>query len=219
MERVAVCRGVCRAFGDRRVLEGANLELERGETVVVRGESGCGKSTLLSILGALDRGYSGAVSLFGRDLATLTDAEAATLRAESIGFVFQSFQLLPHLSALDNVAAPALFARKSTDAHRRARELLEEVGLGDRALDRPAALSGGQRQRVALARALFAHPALLLCDEPTGNLDARTGEHVVERIEELHARGHTTIVLATHDARFDRIATRVLRLVEGALAS
>ena len=217
MDRVASCEHVSRAFGERRVLDDVSLEIARGETIVVLGESGCGKSTLLSILGALDRGYEGTVSLFGRDLSTLDDAAAARMRAESIGFVFQGFQLLAHLSALDNVAAPALFSRHATDARARARELLEEVGLADRAHDLPASLSGGQRQRVALARAMFARPALLLCDEPTGNLDRETGEHVVDRVSKLHAEGSTAIVVATHDARFVEGATRVLRLADGAL--
>jgi putative ABC transport system ATP-binding protein len=159
----------------RAALDGVTLTIVPGELVCVLGPSGCGKSTLLGVMGGLDRSYEGRVTLFGEDLRTFDDGALARLRNARIGFVFQAFHLLLHLSVLDNVLAPALFDPEGRDRTRRARDLLDRLGLGDRAGDTPAELSGGQRQRVAIARALLMRPSLLLCDEPTGNLDRTTG--------------------------------------------
>jgi len=163
-------------YGDgparRAALDGVALSIEEGELCCVLGPSGSGKSTLLAILGGLDRAFSGTVELFGKDVSALRDRELSRLRGERIGFVFQAFHLLPHLSVLDNVLAPALFADEAAGLPARALALLDKLGLADRAEDTPSHLSGGQRQRVAIARALLLRPKLLLCDEPTGNLDA-----------------------------------------------
>jgi putative ABC transport system ATP-binding protein len=170
---------------------------------------------LLGIVGGLDRGYEGKVELFGKDLAGLSDGELARLRGGRVGFVFQAFHLLPHLTVLDNVLAPALFDPAGTDRTERALAVLERLGLKERVRDTPRELSGGQRQRVAIARALLLQPALVLCDEPTGNLDAETGAQTIELFQELHAEGGLTIVAVTHEERLARIATRTLSLSEG----
>jgi len=186
--------------------------------VAILGPSGSGKSTLLGIVGGLDRDYEGRVELFDRNLARMPDAELARLRGSRIGFVFQAFHLLPHLTVLDNVLAPALFDPSGEDLSRRALEVLDRLGLADRAGDLPVQLSGGQRQRVAIARALLHRPALLLCDEPTGNLDAETGAQTIALFRELFAEGGLTIVAVTHEERLASIATRTIRLRDGRIA-
>jgi putative ABC transport system ATP-binding protein len=214
--------GLTKLYGDgaarRAALDGVALTIEEGELTAVLGPSGSGKSTLLGIVGGLDRDYGGTVEVFGRDLRTLADPELSRLRGERIGFVFQAFHLLPHLSVLDNVRAPALFARGDEDLTVRALELLDRLGLEGRAGDTPAQLSGGQRQRVAIARALLRRPALLLCDEPTGNLDVETGARTIDLFRDLHAEGGLTIVAVTHEERLARVATRTLNLRDGKLA-
>jgi ABC-type lipoprotein export system ATPase subunit len=198
-------------------LTGADLRLDEGEFVCVLGKSGSGKSTLLGILGTLDRRFDGRLELFGRDARALDDVAVSRLRGERIGFVFQSYHLFGHLSVLDNVLVPTLFRPSSLDQTRRARSLLDELGLADRMQSRPAQLSGGQRQRVALARALLLRPALLLCDEPTGNLDTETAE-VVTSLLARQARDEGAAVLAvTHTRQVLRAAQRALKLVEGKL--
>ncbi len=215
------CDRVSRTFVDghesRRVLEDVSLTVEPGALVAIVGTSGSGKSTLLAAIGGLDRAFSGRVSLFGRDLAAQSDTELARLRGRSIGFVFQSFHLLSHLTALDNVLVPSLFGPPIPNAVERAHAALDVVGLAGRANDRTDALSGGQRQRVAIARAMLAKPALLLCDEPTGNLDAETGAAILALFLELHRAGDTTLVIATHDASIASAATMALRLTSGRL--
>jgi len=212
-----------KSYGDgqarRAVLAGVSLTVERGEFVTVLGPSGSGKSTLLGIIGGLDLDYEGTVTLFEQDLHTLDDRALARLRGERIGFIFQAFHLLGHLSVLDNVLAPALFSRSAADLRPRALHVLERLGLADRASDTPAQLSGGQRQRVAIARALLHKPALLLCDEPTGNLDAETGARTIELFRELHREGDLTVVAVTHEERLAAVATRVIHLHDGAIAS
>jgi putative ABC transport system ATP-binding protein len=197
---------------------GLELTVAEGEFVAIEGQSGSGKSTLLHILGGLDRAYEGEVCILGEDLRGLSDARLAALRHARIGFVFQSFNLLPELTALENVLLPDFFGDGVPQADRRAREALERVGLSDQARARPTALSGGERQRVAIARALLARPPLLLADEPTGNLDARTGHAVIELFRELHRDGMTLLVV-THEVRVSRAASRVLMLRDGALAA
>ena len=206
-------------YGDgaarRAALDGVALSIDEGELVAVLGPSGSGKSTLLGIVGGLDRDYAGRVEVFGKDLRELADADLSRLRGERIGFVFQAFHLLPHLSVLDNVLAPALFAADGGALRARGLSLLDRLGLADRAGDTPAHLSGGQRQRVAIARALLRRPALLLCDEPTGNLDAETGARTIELFRDLHREGGLTIVAVTHEERLAVAATRTLQLRDG----
>ncbi|MCC6216343.1 MAG: ABC transporter ATP-binding protein [Polyangiaceae bacterium] len=204
--------------GLQRALQGVSVEIRRGEVVLVEGPSGSGKSTLLAILGGLDRGFTGEVRLFGEDPRALSDAALSRLRGERVGFVFQSFHLLGHLTALDNVLVPSLFARGGgrLDAAR-AREALAAVGLADRAGAFPHELSGGQRQRVAIARALSREPSLLLCDEPTGNLDSATGEEIIDLFAGSLAGGARALVIVTHERRLERIATRSLTLRDGRL--
>ena len=214
--------GLTKHYGDgparRAVLSDVTLSIDEGELCTILGPSGSGKSTLLAIIGGLDRAYTGDVEVMGARLQTLSDPELSRLRGEHVGFVFQAFHLLPHLSVLDNVLAPALFAGPDARLPARARELLDRLGLGDRANDTPAHLSGGQRQRVAIARALLRRPRLLLCDEPTGNLDAETGARTIALFRELHGEGGITVVAVTHEDRLAEIATRTLRLRDGVLA-
>ncbi len=213
-------RGLAKRFagGGRAALDGVTLEVRRGEFVAVLGPSGCGKSTLLGILGCLDHGYTGELELFGRKTRGMTDGELAAMRGARIGFVFQAFHLLGHLSALDNVLAPTLFARGG-DAEkkawrRRGEELLDSVGLAGRGADRPEQMSGGERQRVAIARAMLMKPELLLCDEPTGNLDLTTGDQIVGIFRKLHEDG-LTIVAVTHEEPLAAAADRIVRLKAG----
>ena len=202
----------------QELLQGVDLTVLRGEFVAVEGQSGSGKSTLLHLLGGLDREFDGEARVLGCDLRAVKDAELSALRHTQIGFVFQSFNLLPALTALENVLLPDYFGDGVPDAGRRAKEALERVGLADKAGSRPAALSGGERQRVAIARALVARPPLVLADEPTGNLDARTGEGVIDLFRRLHREG-MTLLIVTHEARVSHAATRVLVLRDGVLVS
>jgi putative ABC transport system ATP-binding protein len=199
-------------------LRGVSFVVDRGEHVAIVGSSGSGKSTLLNLLGALDRPTSGHVRYHGRDVREMSDAELAALRNRSIGFVFQSFQLLPRLTALDNVIVPLVY-RPGTARERRerAREALAQVGLADRVDHRPGELSGGQQQRVAIARALVTEPALVLADEPTGNLDTRTGEEVMVLLESLHAEQDTALVVITHERDIAARAARRIELRDGVI--
>lgn len=211
-------RDLRKTYGDgsstRAALDGVSITVKKGELVVILGHSGSGKSTLLGIAGGLDRAYEGSVSIFGKDLATLSDKALARLRGQKIGFVFQAFHLLNHLTVLDNVLAPALFDDGPRRREERALAVLDHLGIKDRARDLPTQLSGGQRQRVAIARALLQEPELLLCDEPTGNLDAETGERTIALFRELHREG-LTMLAVTHEERLANIATRVIRLKDG----
>lgn len=221
-EVVVRARELTRDFGSgagrQRALGGVSLEVRLGEVVLVSGPSGSGKSTLLAILGGLDRSFGGELELFGRDPRRLGDSELSALRGERIGFVFQGFHLLSHLSALDNVLAPALFARGGAKlGEERALEALARVGLRDRAAAYPHELSGGQRQRVAIARALLREPSLLLCDEPTGNLDSVTGEEIIDLFSGTLRGGRRALVVVTHERRLERLATRAVTLRDGRL--
>ena len=198
-----------------RALDGISFTVRAGDYVAVVGESGSGKTTLMHVLGGLDRPTSGDVEIDSRSLARTSRRELAAIRARSIGFVFQGFNLLPNLDARENVALAARYAGRSTGAALTGAErALRDVGLGDRMHHRPSALSGGQQQRVAIARALVNEPALLLADEPTGELDSHTAENVLELLATLNARGQTLIVV-THSEAVWRRARRVIRLADG----
>lgn len=200
------------------VLDELDLQVDAGEIVAIIGESGTGKSTLLHLLGALDRPSRGTIRFRGEDLFAKSDEQLATFRNRSVGFVFQFHHLLPEFSALENVAMPALIQHKSLSAVRdRAHALLDLLGLADRASHQPATLSGGEKQRVAVARSLMNEPALVLMDEPTGNLDAQTAAPLHREIERLSREMKQTFVLATHNPSLAAVAGRVLRLERGTL--
>jgi putative ABC transport system ATP-binding protein len=196
-------------------LDGVTLDLPRGSYTAVMGPSGSGKSTLMNVVGLLDTPTEGVVSVGGRDVATLSETERTRVRGEEVGFVFQTFNLMPRLTALDNVALPMVFAGvPRADRERRARALLERVGLGDRLNHLPNELSGGQRQRVAIARALANDPAILLADEPTGNLDSGTSADVLALFDDLHAEGNT-VLLVTHERDVAEHAERIVHILDG----
>jgi putative ABC transport system ATP-binding protein len=198
-----------------RAVDGVDLAVARGETVAVMGPSGCGKSTLLHLLGSLDRPSAGQVWLAGERIDQLSERALARRRRDAIGFVFQAFHLMEELTAVENVELPALLAGRSPRAaRRRASTLLDQIGLADRARHLPSALSGGQRQRVAIARAMANDPALLLADEPTGNLDSEATLEVLRLFESLHAAGQT-LVIVTHDARIAATADRLISMRDG----
>jgi putative ABC transport system ATP-binding protein len=202
-----------------RALDGVSLEVGRNEYVAIMGTSGSGKSTLMNILGCLDRATSGTYELDEKDVTRMGAGALAHVRNERIGFVFQSFELLPRLTALKNVELPLIYSRTGWWTRtRQAREALRTVGLADRMRHRPNQLSGGQRQRVAIARALVGRPAILLADEPTGNLDSRTSDEILALFDELHQAGQT-IVMVTHEADVARHARRVVRMRDGKVFS
>jgi putative ABC transport system ATP-binding protein len=197
------------------VLHGIDLTIERGEYVAIMGPSGSGKSTMMNIIGCLDRPTSGTYRLDGEDVSHLDDNALAAIRLRKLGFVFQGFNLLARTDALKNVALPLFYAGiNGRERQRRAVAALEDVGLGDRAHHKPNELSGGQQQRVAIARALINDPAVLLADEPTGNLDQKTSADIMALFDQLHDRGRT-IVMVTHDESVARNARRIIRLLDG----
>ena len=210
--------GIRRSYGEGdgliRALDGVDLTVEKGEFVAIVGSSGCGKSTLLQILGCLDRAESGSYHLDGQDVHSLTGAEMARVRNETIGFVFQSFHLLGDRDALENVTLPLQY-RRSKMPETTPRQVLDRVGLLDRISHKPSELSGGERQRVAIARALVKEPRLLLCDEPTGNLDSASGEQLLGLLADLREELNTTLVLVTHDPEVASRADRVLSMKDG----
>lgn len=204
---------------DVRALDGVSLHVAAGEFIAITGPSGSGKSTLLNVLGCLDKPDSGSYVLDGVEVSTLDDEAVSTVRNRKIGFIFQSFHLLPRLTVLENVLLPLRFTREpKPDVAARAKELLARVGLGDRMDHRPTQLSGGQMQRAAIARSLILSPALLLADEPTGNLDSKSASDVLGLIEELHAQGQT-IALVTHDNEIAARVPRHVRLRDGKVES
>ena len=204
------------AEGELRILDDLSLDLCRADSLAIVGSSGSGKSTLLGLLAGLDLPSSGSVHLAGQDLSQLDEDQRARLRAEQVGFVFQSFQLLDSLNALENVMLP-LELEGHADARQRARALLERVGLGHRLTHYPRQLSGGEQQRVAIARAFVAEPAVLFADEPTGNLDSHTGERICDLLFALNRERGATLVLVTHDARLAQRCKRQIRLEAGQL--
>ncbi|MET8351601.1 ABC transporter ATP-binding protein [Micromonospora sp. NPDC005206] len=211
--------GVRKEYGDTTALDGVSLSVRAGEAVAVMGPSGCGKSTLLNMIAGLDRPTTGTVVVQGEDLGSKNETGLALFRRHRIGMIFQFFNLLDDLPALDNVALAAqLTGSKAGPARKRALELLDELGIADRRNVYPAALSGGERQRVAVARALMNRPALLLADEPTGALDSRAGEQVMDLLLDLNQIGQTLLIV-THDERLaTRCASRVVELADGRIA-
>ena len=205
------------ALGAEQVhaLQGVSLEVERGDYVAIVGPSGCGKSTLLNLIGVIDQPTSGAVTIAGKRVDAMSDREATSFRLHNVGFVFQRFYLMPILSALENVALPMAEAKVPAQERKsRATELLAYVGLSSRQRHRPSELSGGEQQRVAIARALANHPALLLADEPTGELDARTGAEIISLFQRLNSDG-TTIVVVTHDEDLANAARHKVHMRDG----
>ncbi|HTV25341.1 MAG TPA: ABC transporter ATP-binding protein [Polyangiaceae bacterium] len=200
-----------------RAVDGISFRVDKGDSLAIIGPSGCGKSSLLNILGCLDRPTEGRYELDGRDTADLDDDDFAALRNRHIGFVFQSFNLLPRMSAAENVELPLLYGAVK-NSHELARHALERVGLADRSHHLPSELSGGQKQRVAIARAIVTRPSILLCDEPTGALDSRTGRDVLELLLSLNAEG-STLVMVTHDLSIARAMTRAIRMKDGRIVA
>lgn len=222
-ESLIQLNGINRTFtlGDSQVhaLRDVDLNITRGEYIAVMGPSGSGKSTLLNLLGLLDRADTGVYELEGRDVTTLASDEQARVRSERIGFIFQSFHLVPRLTAAANIELPlTLYGMPASEREKRVSQALKEYGLTDRAHHRPNELSGGQRQRVAIARATILRPAVLLADEPTGNLDRVTGEEVVKLLEALNEKGMTLIVV-THDPALGARAGRQIKMEDGGIVS
>jgi putative ABC transport system ATP-binding protein len=214
-------RDVTKSYGTgaakTQVLRGVSFDVEPGEFLALVGQSGSGKSTLLNIIGGLDQPDNGEVEVLGIDTIKAGDAKRAQLRNQSLGFVFQAFNLMDHLTCLGNVIIPASFTKDHKDAEARGREALRRVGLSDFANRRPSELSGGQKQRVAIARALFGAPKVLLCDEPTGNLDSETGKEVIDFFRELNAKDGVTLLIVTHERRVSSVARRVIAMRDGML--
>jgi putative ABC transport system ATP-binding protein len=200
---------------ETHALQGIDLEIERGEFVSIAGPSGCGKSTLLSILGLLDSPTSGSYTLDGQAVAVLTQAQRTRIRSRDIGFIFQAFNLINDLTVVENVELPLTYrSMPESERTERVQRALERVGMGHRTNHYPTQLSGGQQQRVAIARALVGDPLILLADEPTGNLDSRNGQAVMDLLADLH-QGGATICMVTHDSRFSRYAQRTVHLFDG----
>ncbi len=200
-------------------LDGVSISIEKGEWASIIGQSGSGKSTLMNVLGCLDTPTGGRYILNGKDVSGMSDNALADIRNQEIGFIFQTFQLLPRETAQANVELPLVYrGLRAKERHARAKAALEKVGLGNRVHHRPNELSGGQRQRVAIARALVTEPSLLLADEPTGNLDSATGEEIIRLFEQLHAAGHT-LVLVTHEPSIAARCPRAVRLMDGKVVS
>ena len=223
MSNVIKIRNIIRDFklGQEivNVLKGIDLDIERGEYVAIMGPSGSGKSTLMNIIGCLDTATAGTYILNGKDVSKMSDDELAEIRNKEIGFVFQTFNLLPRTTALDNVALPMVYAGFSkSERTKRAIEVLNDVGLSDRMDHKPNQLSGGQRQRVAVGRALINKPSIILADEPTGNLDSKTSLEILNLFEDIHKAGNTVIVV-THEEDVAARAKRIIRLIDGMISS
>ncbi len=214
---------VVRAYGrgdaSTRALDGVSLQVEAGGFVTIVGTSGSGKTTLLNVIGGLDSEYEGKAKISGHDLKAMSDIELSRFRNETVGFVFQHFHLLEHLDAMHNVALPSFFSSSEGSQLERAEEVLVRVGLQDKLNQLPTQLSGGQKQRVAIARALFNQPKLMLCDEPTGNLDTHTGAQVISLFESLNTEDGLTVVVVTHEDFLFKHASQTIRLEDGRMVA
>jgi putative ABC transport system ATP-binding protein len=212
--------GLSKKYGDLEVVKGVSLIVNEGEFVCLVGKSGCGKTTLLSLLSGLEKPSRGKVNLDGREITSSSEDELALFRRENVGFIFQSFNLIPTLSAWENVALP-LFPIKMTNDERRKRatELLDKMELGHRIEHLPSALSGGEKQRVAIARALINHPKIIFADEPTGNLDSSTGEAIMGILNRLHREEGVAILMVTHEDELAKTANRLIRMKDGEIMS
>jgi putative ABC transport system ATP-binding protein len=212
--------GLSKKYGDLEVVKGVSLDIDAGEFVCLVGKSGCGKTTLLSLLSGLEKATKGQVILNGKEINGASEDSLALFRRENVGFIFQSFNLIPTLSAWENVALP-LFPLKMTNEERRRRatELLEKMELGHRITHLPSALSGGEKQRVAIARALINHPKIIFADEPTGNLDSSTGEAIMNILGKLHRDGGVAILMVTHEVELAKAANRLIRMKDGEIMS
>ena len=212
--------GLSKKYGDLAVVKNVSLSINKSEFVCLVGKSGCGKTTLLSLLSGLERPTAGQVMLDGKEITAATEDDLALFRRENVGFIFQSFNLIPTLSAWENVALP-LFPVKMTsdDREKRALELLEKMEMGHRTEHLPSALSGGEKQRVAIARALINHPKVLFADEPTGNLDSATGDAIMEILNRLHTQEGVAILMVTHEVELAKTADRLIRMHDGEVLS
>ena len=216
MNKIIQTKNLCKSFGEIEPVKQVDLAIEKGEFVALLGPSGSGKSTLLGLLAGLESATSGQVLLNGRDLSGLTEDQLALMRRDHVGFVFQSFHLVPTLSALENIAFPLYPARmEHREKRERARQLLAQVGLADRGEHLPSRMSGGERQRVAIARALVNNPEIVFCDEPTGNLDSKTGRGILDLLLEMNADRKATLFMVTHDAEIAKFSHRSLFMKDG----
>ncbi len=213
-------KGLTKKYGDLAVVKDVSLSISRGEFVCLVGKSGCGKTTLLSLLSGLERPTSGQVMLDGKEITSATEDDLALFRRENVGFIFQSFNLIPTLSAWENVALP-LFPVKmmNGDREKRALELLEKMEMSHRTEHLPSALSGGEKQRVAIARALINNPKIVFADEPTGNLDSATGDAIMEILNRLHTQAGVAILMVTHEVQLAKTADRLIRMHDGEVLS
>ena len=217
-DSILAASDIRKTFGDIEVVKGVTVALQPGEFVCLVGRSGSGKTTLMTLLSGLERPTSGQISLCGKDIVASSEDELALFRRANIGFIFQSFQLIPTLTAWENVAVP-LFPEKMAEEERRARatSLLQQMQMEHRLDHLPGTLSGGEKQRVAIARALINHPKIIFADEPTGNLDSQTGQAIIEILTTLHKQQGLTILMVTHDLELSKSADRLLRMQDGAL--
>lgn len=205
--------------GRSTVLDKVSLSIDDGEFVAIIGTSGSGKTTLLNTIGTLDSRFEGSVAINGKELSNLSDKEAANLRSKHFGFVFQQFNLLDHLTAIENVTLPRFFGEVVQTPQSLGSQLLKKVGLEKKSNARPPELSGGQKQRIAIARALFRKPKVILCDEPTGSLDRKTGLEILDLFTELNHKENITLIMVTHEEHIAKLARRIIRMEDGAIVS